>query len=245
MQIDRRNLLLATAGLAMTKLVGPAPSQAGLAGPDEFPWHPRTRSLLDRARQASLVDRRANTALIERLIHQEVATQGYANPPVIKWLADPFDAFAYLSGIGLGELLQMGNAQLWRRAGPAMDIDEDRLNSAAVLGSRIAGLVRSEEYDNALMAPKLLSKARVMAENRSVEAIFEVRAVAAQIGWLETCMPVIAAQAVTDVELILSSGASKESIYHQLNVFEAYELGLLATWETTDVVICVPRTLAA
>ena len=38
-------------------------------------------SLLDRARQASLVDGRANTALIERLIHQEVVTQGYAESP--------------------------------------------------------------------------------------------------------------------------------------------------------------------
>ena len=202
MKIDRRNLLWATAGLAMTKLVGPTSSQASLAGSDEFPWHPFTRSLLDRARQASLVDGRANTALIERLIHQEVVTQGYANPPVIKWLADPFDAFDYLSRLGLDELLQMDNARLWRRARPQMPIDDDRLNSAAVLGSRIAGLVRSAEHDNALMAPKLLSKARVMAENASAEAVFKVRAVAAQIGWLETCIPVVAAQAVTDVELL-------------------------------------------
>ena len=175
MSINRRKLLLAMAGLTMTRLVGPASSQANLAGSNEFPWHPFTRSLLNRARQASLVDGRANTALIERLIHQEFVNQRKANPPVIKWLADPFDAFAYLSGIGLGELLQMGNAQLWRRAGPAMDIDEDRLNSAAVLGSRIAGLVRSAEHDSALMAPKLLSKARVMAENASAGVDFKIR----------------------------------------------------------------------
>jgi hypothetical protein len=43
-----------------------------------------------------------------------------------------------------------------------------------------------------------------MAENASVEAIFKVRAAAAQIGWLEICMPVVAAQAVTDIELSLS-----------------------------------------
>lgn len=91
------------------------------------------------------------------------------------------------------------------------------------------------------MAPKPLSKARVMAEHASGEEIFEVRAVAAQIGWLETCVPIVAAQAVTDVELLLSSGASKQSIHHQLNVFDAYELGLLAMWETPDAVICVPR----
>ena len=123
-----------------------------------------------------------------------------------------------------------------------MDIDDDRLDSAAVLGSRIAGLVRSEEHDKALMAPKLLSKARVMAENASAEAVFKVRAVAAQIGWLETCIPVVAAQAVTDIELFLSSGFSEETIHHQLRVFEAYELGLLATWETPDAIICVPRS---
>jgi hypothetical protein len=245
MKIDRRNLLWATAGLAMTTLVGPASCQASLASSNGFPWHPFTRSLLDRARQASSVNGRAHTALIERLIHQEVVTQGYANPPVIKWLADPFDAFAYLRRLGLEELLQMDTTRLWRRARPHMPIDEDRSNSAAVLGGWIAGLVRSAEHDSALMAPKLHSKVRVMAEDASAEAVFKVRAVGAQIGWLETCIPLVAAQAVTDVELLLSSGFSGEGIHHQLRVFEAYELGLLATWETTDVVICVPRTPVA
>jgi len=191
-----------------------------------------------------LVDGQANTALIERLIHQEVLTQGYANPPAIKWLADPFDVFEYLGCLGLDELLQIDPAHLWRRARQQMLVDDDRINSAAALGSRIAGLVRPAEHDSALTAPKLLSKARVMAENASVEAIFKVRAVAAQIGWLETCLPVAVAQAVTDIELLLSSGAPKESIHHQLEVFEAYELGLIATWETPGVVLCVPRTLA-
>ena len=229
----------------MTKLVGPTFSQASLAGSVEFPWHPFTRSLLDRARQASSVDGRANTAPIERLIHQEILTQGYANPPVIKWLAEPSDAFDYLSRLGLPELLQMDLARLWRRARPQVHVDDDRLKSAAVLESRIARLVRSAEHDEALMAPKLLSKARAMVESASAEAVFKVRAVAAQIGWLETCMPVVAAQAVTNIELFLSSGFSEsdEVIHHQLMMFEAYELGLLATWETPGVVICVPRPI--
>jgi hypothetical protein len=81
------------------------------------------------------------------------------------------------------------------------------------------------------MAPKLLSKAPVMAENASAEAVFVVRVTAAQIGWLETRIPVAAAQAVTKIELLLSSGAPEETIHHQLRAFEAYELGLLATWE--------------
>ena len=105
--------------------------------------------------------------------------------------------------------------------------------------------MRASEYDRVLMAPKLLSKARVMAETTSADTVFKVRAVAAQIDWLETCIPAVAAQAVTDIELLLSSHTPRESIHHQLKVFEAYELGLLATWETPNaVIICVPRPIA-
>jgi hypothetical protein len=55
-----------------------------------------------------------------------------------------------------------------------------------------------------------------------------------------------AAEAVANVELLLSSGACEhdEPISHQLRVFEAYELGLLATWETPAAIICVPRPIA-
>lgn len=165
MEIDRRKLLSASASLAMVKLVGPAFRPLRLAG-FEPAWHPFTRSLLDRARRASLVDGRANRALIEHLIHLEADTQRYANLPVIKWLTDPFDAFEYLSRLGLDKLLQVDATRLWRRAGPPMSTDEDRLDSAAFLGSGTAGLVRSAD-DEALMAPKLLSKARVMAESAS------------------------------------------------------------------------------
>jgi hypothetical protein len=245
--IDRRKLLAGSACLALTGLVEPAVAYCRVdttACDEAPPWHPLTRSLLDRARRANTIDGRANAANTERLIRDVARAQGCANPLVIKWLADPFEAYAHLSQLGLDELLQMNNAQLWRRAGPKVDLDDDRLSSYLVLGGVIGDTVRPSDHDRLLMAPKLLSKARVMAENASVEAIFEVRSVAAQIGWLETCLPVAAAQAVTDVELFLSSGAPKESIHHQLEVFEAYELGLLATWETPGEVLCVPRTLA-
>ena len=67
--------------------------------------------------------------------------------------------------------------------------------------------------------------------------------VAAQIGRLETCLPVAAAQAISNVELFLSSGFSEhdQPVHHQFRLFEAYELGLLATWETSTELICVPR----
>ena len=143
-------------------------------------------------------------------------------------------------------LLQMDTASLWRRAGPSTHFDDRSLDSSFVLGGVVADIVGAEDHDRALMAPKLLAKSRAMAGNASVEASFEVRAVAAQIGWLETCIPVAAAGAVVNVELFLSSGFSEhdEPIHHQLRVFEAYELGLLATWETPTAVVCVPRSTA-
>jgi hypothetical protein len=140
----------------------------------------------------------------------------------------------------------MGTAGLWRGAGPSNPFDEESLNSSLVLVGLVADIVDAEEHDRALMAPKLLAKSKAMAGNASAEAVFKVRAMAAQIGWLETSMPVAAAQAVANVELLLSSGVSQhhEPIHHQLRVFEAYELGLLATWETPSAVICVPRSIA-
>jgi hypothetical protein len=52
-----------------------------------------------------------------------------------------------------------------------------------------------------------------------------------------------AAQAVFNGELLLSAGASEDSVAidHQLKVFESHKQGLLATWETTAELICVQR----
>jgi hypothetical protein len=240
MEIHRRELLkagcLGLTGLALL------PRIASSAVVDLSNFQPMTKLLLERAQRAGACTGPVDVGRIEGLVRKEALAQGWLKPPIIKWLTEPSDAFDFLSQFGLHQLLQMDTTRLWRRAGPAMDIDEDRLDSAAVLGSRIACLLRSEEHDHALMAPKLFSKARAMAENASADTVFKVRSVAAQIGWLETCIPVVAAQAVTDIELLLSSGAPAESIHHQLRVFEAYELGLLATWETPDAIICVPRS---
>jgi hypothetical protein len=109
-----------------------------------------------------------------------------------------------------------------------------------------AEILRVEEHDRALMGPKLLAKSEATSTNASVEASFEVRAVGAQIGWLETSVAAGAAEAVPNVELLLSSGFSEhgEQVHHQLRVFEVYEQGLLATWETPAELICVPRDKA-
>jgi hypothetical protein len=55
---------------------------------------------------------------------------------------------------------------------------------------------------------------------------------------------IFAAQSVSNVELLLRDGASEASmaIDNQFRVFEACELGLAATWETPDALICMLRT---
>jgi len=82
-----------------------------------------------------------------------------------------------------------------------------------------------------------------MATGACPDAIFGVRAVAAQIGWLETSLPAAAVDALCNVEMLLCSGFSErsEQIYHQLLVFEACENGLLATWETPAELVCTTR----
>jgi hypothetical protein len=110
------------------------------------------------------------------------------------------------------------------------------------LGS-VTAILGVEEYDRMLMAPKLLAKSRAMSANRSDEEIFKIRAVSAQIGWLETSMAEAAAHAISNVELLLGSGASEASVAidNQLRIFESQELGLLVTWETPEALICAPR----
>ena len=104
-------------------------------------------------------------------------------------------------------------------------------------------LLAVDEHDRILTAPKLRAKSLTMSANGSDAEVFRVRAVSAQIGWLETSMADIAAEAISNVELLLRAGASEASVAidHQLRVFESHERGLLATWETPAELVCVPR----
>jgi hypothetical protein len=138
----------------------------------------------------------------------------------------------------------MDTDSLWRRATPSPSLDDESLNRSLILGGLVADIVGAGEHDRALMGPKLLAKSEAMSTGASAKTLFESRAVAAQVGWLETSIAAVAAEAVHNVELLLSSGFSEHDqlIHHQLRVFEAYELGLFATWETPTAIICVPRT---
>jgi hypothetical protein len=77
------------------------------------------------------------------------------------------------------------------------------------------------------MAPELPAKSNAMAAGASAGAIFEARAVAAQIGWLETSLPAAAIDALCNVEMLLSSGFSERTmpIYHQLLCSERGSMG--------------------
>src|SRR5882724_9141817 len=151
MEIDRRRLLAGVGGFALVGWAG-SPYVSSLGDTTEVAvapsWQPLTQSLLDRARRVSTGLEPVDTVGVERVIRDLSVAQGHAKPPVIEWRADPFDAFAHLSSYGLDALLQMNNAQLWRRAGPKADLDDDRLKSHLVLGGVIGDIVRASEYDS-------------------------------------------------------------------------------------------------
>jgi hypothetical protein len=90
-------------------------------------------------------------------------------------------------------------------------VDDDHLNSAAVLGSRIAKLACRKNCQRS-GAPKLLSKARLMDENASGKSSFLRQSRCSSDRLLETSLPGAAAQAVTDIGLFWSSGASGRAV---------------------------------
>jgi hypothetical protein len=155
----------------------------------------------------------------------------------------PSDAFEYLSRFGLDALLDMGTTGFWRRSlrpeSPDVGMFE-RAFEVRLLANELLGV---EEQDRLLMAPKLHAKSQATSPSTPGSEVFRVRAVSSQIGWLETSLADVAAEAVSNVELLLVTGESEDTvaIHHQLQVFESYERGLLATWETPAELICVPR----
>jgi hypothetical protein len=122
-------------------------------------------------------------------------------------------------------------------------MDEETLDRWCVVRRLATEGLRPDEHDRALMAPKLVAK---QSPSANPDAAFEVRVFAAQIGWLETSIPDATVEALCRIEVLLSQGLSEasEPVHHQLEVIEAYQHGLLATWETPDEMVCVPRSAA-
>jgi uncharacterized protein (DUF1501 family) len=248
MAIQRRDFLKIGAGSAAMALAG-SPGAAASAKEKQtrtkLGWHPLTWSLIRRAEVASSSPRNVDTSQVERVIAETSVARGSTKFPVIKWLPDPFSAFAHLSDYGLTELLKMGSATLWSRATSSQRGDDRSLEITRCVRLEVVwDIVGAEEHDRALMAPKLLAKSAALTGGVSAEGVFQVRAVAAQIGWLETSLPAAATHAVDAIDFHLTFGIPEddELVRHHLRVFRAYELGLLATWETPAGIICVPRS---
>jgi hypothetical protein len=242
MKMDRRSFLargLAYASLPALPGTYPIADFVAVNDTPDYSLHPFTRSLLGRLVSAgNLVD----GPEVERVIRQRAEYLGHGLPPVIKWLPGPQAAFDYLSRHGLANLLQMENAALWRQSS-CPEMDEEILDRWCVVRRLANDVLRPDDHDRALMAPKLAAKRNPAADQ---DAAFEARVFAAQIGWLETSIPDATVEALCRVEVLLSEGLSEASelVHHQLGIIEAYQHGLLATWETPDEMVCVPRSAA-
>jgi hypothetical protein len=119
----------------------------------------------------------------------------------------------------------MGSTSFWRQAQPPVCRDVEAFDRAFEVRMIANELLGVEEHDRLLMAPKLRAKSQAVSANASDGEVFRVRAVSSQIGWLETSMADAATQAVSNVDLLLSAGASEDSVAidHQLMIYEAYE----------------------
>ena len=119
MDIDRRRLLVGSAGVALTRVFGAVPVRFDVQPPDSIDWmewHPLSRFLLERARGIGRSGIPPDRALIERKILQLAHSASHVERPVIKWMDTPSDAFEYLSRFGLDALLDMGTTGFWRRS---------------------------------------------------------------------------------------------------------------------------------
>jgi hypothetical protein len=246
MDIDRRQALIGSVGVALAGVFGVIPTGPDIRPPgilDSAQCHPLTRSLLERASKIGRSHTAPDRAMVERAIGQFADSSGYVGRPVIKWMDTPSDAFDHLGRFGLDALLDMGTAKFWRRFRSQVSPDARTFDRAFELRMLANELLGVEELDRFLMAPKLRAKSEAMTASTREREVFRVRAVSSQIGWLETSMADAAAESVSNVELLLCAGASAGSVAidHQLSIFELHEDGLLATWETPAELVCVQR----
>jgi hypothetical protein len=125
MNIDRRQLLIGSAGAALAGSFGvPAGPDNGLSGIlDRAEWHLLTRSLLERARRIDRGHDAPDRTVVERTIRQLADASGYAEPPVIKWMDTATDAYDHFGRLGLDALLDMGATRFWRQAHPPISRD--------------------------------------------------------------------------------------------------------------------------
>jgi hypothetical protein len=202
-------------------------------------FNPLVLSLLDRARIAKAPKR----DLIADIIKRRANFAGIELPP-LRWMNTPSDAFTFLIKFNLSTLMDMPPKQLWnvpRTTNLSTHwIDSSRAHEI----SRIAADVLSAEARTAYLdAPKLRAKAMATSAVLPQQDVRLVRCVCSEIDWLQTNMAEAACNATHDLELQLSIGRKSQNdpdVLSLIEIFKAVEQGLLATWELSDEIICVP-----
>lgn len=242
MELDRRQVLLT---VALTLATGRARAEAGRSESELHECHQLTRSLIERARLACTATNRVDLDAIDRLIRQTADRAAIDSPPVIKWLTSPTDAFDHLRKLDSSEL-GTNLAALWRVRRSCLPCNEEAFERSFGVRQLASDILRPDEHDRILMAPKLNAISEAKRAGAPPAELRRVRAVCFEIGWLETSLPAVAVEAICAIEALLASGAwpGSDAVRDQVRVFEAYELGLLATWETRTEIICVPSTLS-
>jgi hypothetical protein len=200
--------------------------------------------LIERARRASTATNRVDTDAIERVIRQ--AAEEFGRPPTIKWMPSPKNAFDRLRQLNPSEL-GTSLAALWRVRRSCLPCNEDMFEQSFRVRQLASEILRPDEHNRILMAPKLRSISEAKRAGASPAELRRVKAACFEIGWLETSLPAVATESICAIEALLVSGVrpGSDAVRDRVRVFEAYELGLLATSETPAELICVPCITAA
>jgi len=203
--------------------------------------HQLTRSLIERARRASTATNRVDTDAIERLVRWTAGASG--SPPAIKWIASPTEAFDRLRRLNSSEL-GTRLAALWRVKRSCLPCNEEAFERPFRVRQLASEILRPDDPDRMLMAPKLRAISEARPAGASPTELRRERAACFNIGWLETSLPAVATESICAIEALLVLGAEPGShaVRDRLRTFEAYELGLLATWEARTEIIWVPST---
>jgi hypothetical protein len=237
MQLDRRQAILSIAMALVARSARAKPERIESELPE---CHRLTRSLIERARRASTATNRVDTDAIERVICRMAKTS--RGKPVIRWMANPADAFAHLRKLNSSEL-GTSLAALWRVRRSRPPCNEDAFERSFRVRELASEILRPEEHDRILMAPKLSAISETRRAGACPAELKRVRAACFEIGWLETSLPAVATESICAIEALLASGEQpgSDAVLGRLRTFEAYELGLLATWESPTEIICVLR----
>jgi hypothetical protein len=156
--------------------------------------------------------------------------------------SDPAEAFDYLSRYGHRALVEMPTTTFWHGLRSELTNDEQACERTFDLRRLASEILRVDEHDRVLMAPKITAKGAAGLGGRrptlpSKLGVSPPRSAGSRL----PCQPAV--KALCEIEVLLASGRADGSkqIHHQLKVFQAWEHGLLATWEAPAELICVRR----